>query len=90
MDQPNAVWTADFKGHFRTGNGVYRYPLTVQDGATRYLLGCRGLLDPTTAASQPVFTRPFQRYGLPERIRSDNGSPFASNAMGRLSTLSVW
>lgn len=90
MDQPNAVWTADFKGHFRTGNGVYCYPLTVQDGATRYLLGCRGLLDPTTAASQPVFARLFQRYGLPDRIRSDNGPPFASNAMGRLSTLSVW
>lgn len=90
MDQPNAVWTADFKGQFRTGNGVYCYPLTVQDGATRYLLGCRGLLDPTTAARQPVFARLFQRYGLPERIRRDNGPPFASNAMGRLSTLSVW
>ena len=90
MDQPNAVWTADFKGQFRTGNGVYCYPLTVQDGATRFLLGCRGLLGPTTADSWPVFARLFRRYGLPERIRSDNGQPFASNAMGRLSTLSVW
>ena len=90
MDAPNAVWTTDFKGQFRTGNGVYCYPLTVQDGATRFLLGCHGLLDPTTAASQPVFTRLFRRYGLPERLRSDNGPPFASNAMGRLSTLSVW
>jgi transposase InsO family protein len=38
----------------------------------------------------PVFKRLFQRYGLPERIRSDNGTPFASNALGRLSRLSVW
>ena len=90
MDQPNAVWTTDFKGHFRTGNAVYCYPLTVQDGATRFLLGCHGLLSPTTADSQAVFARLFRRFGLPERIRSDNGTPFASNALGRLSTLSVW
>lgn len=27
---------------------------------------------------------------MPERIRTDNGHPFASNAIGRLSQLSVW
>ena len=69
---------------------MYCYPLTVQDGATRFLLGCRGLLEPTIEASWPVFARLFRRYGLPERIRTDNGAPFASNALGRLSTLSVW
>src|SRR5213083_1612005 len=90
MEQPNAVWTADFKGQFRTTNGVYCYPLTVQDGATRFLLGCGSLLEPTIEASWPVFARLFRRYGLPERIRTDNGAPFASNALGRLSTLSVW
>src|SRR6059036_461541 len=90
MDHPNAVWTADFKGQFRTGNGVYCDPLTVQDGATRFLLGCRGLMAPTTEGSQPVFAQLFRHYGLPERIRTDNGQPFASNALGRLSTLSVW
>jgi len=90
MDAPNAVWTADFKGQFRMRSSVYCYPLTVQDGATRFLLGCRGLLQPTTEGSWPVFAGLFRRYGLPERIRTDNGSPFASNALGRLSTLSVW
>lgn len=90
MDQPNAVWTADFKGQFLTGNGVYCYPLTVQDGATRFLLGCQGLEAPTTEGSWSVFVRLFRRYGVPERIRTDNGQPFASNALGRLSTLSVW
>jgi transposase InsO family protein len=90
MDQPNAVWTADFKGQFRTGNGVYCYPLTVQDGASRFLLGCRGLLEPTIEASRPAFERLFRRYGLPARLRTDNGVPVASNALGRLSTLSVW
>lgn len=38
MDAPNAVWTTDFKGQFRTQNGVYCYPLTVCDGYSRYLL----------------------------------------------------
>ena len=90
LAHPNRVWSVDFKGQFRTGNGIYCYPLTVQDGASRFLLGCRGLLAPTTTGSWPVFVRLFQRYGLPERIRSDNGEPFASNALGRLSTLSVW
>jgi len=90
MDQPNAVWTADFKGQFRMGNGTYCYPLTVQDGATRFLLGCHGLLAPTIEGSWPVFVRLFRRYGLPARIRTDNGTPFASGALGRLSTLSVW
>ena len=90
LDQPNAIWTADFKGQFRTGNGIYCYPLTVQDAATRFLLGCRGLLAPTIEASWPVFVRLFRRFGLPERIRTDNGAPFASCALGRLSLLSVW
>jgi len=90
MDQPNAVWSADFKGQFRMGNGIYCYPLTVQDGASRFLLGCQGLLAPTIEGSRPVFERLFRQYGLPERLRTDNGTPFASSALGRLSTLSVW
>ncbi len=90
MDAPNAVWTADFKGQFRTRDGRYCYPLTVQDGRTRFLLACQGLLGPTTEGSWPVFERLFREYGLPARIRSDNGQPFASGALGRLSTLSVW
>src|SRR3954454_12606407 len=41
MRTPNAVWTIDFKGHFRTHDGVWCYPLTLMDGCTRYLLACR-------------------------------------------------
>jgi putative transposase len=90
MDHPNAVWSADFKGQFRMGDGAYCYPLTVQDGASRFLLGCQGLLGTTIEGSWPVFERLFRRYGLPDRLRTDNGPPFASGALGRLSTLSVW
>jgi hypothetical protein len=90
MSAPNAVWSADFKGQFKTRDGVYCYPLTVTDGVSRYLLGCQGLRSPCEELSRPVFTRPFQEYGLPEVIRTDNGSPFASTALGRLSRLSAW
>ena len=90
MDAPNAVWTADFKGQFRTGDGQYCYPLTIIDGYSRALLACEALLHPTHAAAQPVFADVFRRLGLPERIRTDNGVPFATSALGRLSQLSVW
>ena len=58
--------------------------------AGRFLLGCQGLPNVSIAGARPVFQRLFCEFGLPERIRSDNGAPFASNALGRLSQLSVW
>lgn len=90
MDAPNAIWTADFKGQFRTGDGEYCYPLTVVDGYSRFLLGCQGLRSTRIELAKPVFQRLFAEYGLPQMIRTDNGVPFASTALGRLSTLSVW
>lgn len=90
MDAPNQTWCADFKGQFRMGNGQYCYPLTVTDGCSRFLLECRGLTTTSCADSKPVFRRLFQEYGLPERIRTDNGVPFATPSLARLSMLSAW
>src|SRR5205085_2436498 len=73
MDAPNAIWTADFKGEFKTRDGVYCYPLTVADGCSRYLLACRALLSTAVRGARPVFERLFREYGLPARIRTDNG-----------------
>jgi len=87
---PNDVWTADFKGHFKTGDGLYCYPLTVADGYSRYLLGCQGLRSTAVAGAKPVFTCLFKEFGLPKRIRTDNGVPFATNTLARLSSLSAW
>ena len=87
---PNRVWSVDYKGQFRTGNGHYCYPLTVTDNASRYLLACRGLLQPTLASTKPWLEATFREYGLPEAIRSDNGAPFASVGLAGLSRLSVW
>ena len=87
---PNAVWTTDFKGQFPTRDGVLCYPLTVADGASRFLLACRALTSVRTSETRPMFERLFRERGLPDRMRSDNGTPFASIALGRLSALSVW
>jgi len=87
---PNDVWSADFKGQFKTGDGRYCYPLTVADGFSRYLLGCQALTSTAVHGAKPVFTRLFREFGLPTRIRTDNGVPFATNTLGRLSQLSAW
>ena len=91
MSAPNHIWTADFKGQFKTLDGQYCYPLTVVDGYSRFLLGCQALEAPQSKLSRPVFHRLFREYGLPQIIRTDNGAPFATaNAIARLSRLSVW
>src|SRR5262249_55322338 len=87
---PNDVLSADYKGQFLTGDGSSCYPLTVADGFSRYLLGGQALASTAVAGAKPVFTRRFQEYGLPKRIRTDNGVPFATNTLARLSTLSAW
>lgn len=90
IDQPNQEWDADFKGEFRLGNGEYTYPLTVTDAFSRYLLQVRALEGTSTVATRPWLERIFREYGLPQTLRTDNGSPFASVGLGRLSKLAVW
>ena len=87
---PNDTWSVDYKGQFRMRNGIYCYPLTVCDMRTRYLLGIDAHDTVSFLQTKRCFTRLFREYGLPGRIRSDNGVPFASNAIARLSSLSVW
>lgn len=90
MSQPNDVWAADFKGEFKTKDGRYCYPLTVTDGCSRYLLGCKSLLSTAYEGARTEFERIFREYGLPHQILTDNGVPFAAYTLGGLSRLSVW
>jgi len=89
-DKPNAVWSADFKGQFRTADGRYCYPLTITDNYSRYLLLCRGFYKPTYKETRKWFEIVFTEYGLPDAIRTDNGAPFASLGLSGLSRLSAW
>src|SRR4030095_8923602 len=86
----NELWTADFKGQFRLRTGAYCYPLTVADQFSRYLPACPARPSTGHDGAQAVFHKLFREYGLPLAIRTDNGSPFASSGLARLSRLSVW
>ena len=82
-ESPNDVWCIDFKGWFRTRDGERCDPLTVTDAYSRYLLACV-ILPPRTEQVRLAVEQLFERYGLPETIRSDNGPPFAGHGRGRL------
>ena len=86
---PNVVWSADFKGWFRTANGARCDPATISDNFSRMLLACT-IVSPKTAPLRQVFEESFRAYGLPLVLRTDNGAPFASVGAGGLSRLAVW
>ena len=90
-NSPNHVWSTDFKGEFRLSRGDYCYPLTIQDHKSRFLIECRALGSTSGDAVKIVFRQIFEKFGLPEVMRSDNGVPFAHPlSLARLSALSVW
>jgi transposase InsO family protein len=86
----NRVWCADFKGWFRAGDGSRIDPLTITDACSRYLLRSQAVEKTDTERVRAIFEAAFREYGLPWWIRTDNGAPFASSAVGGLSRLAVW
>jgi transposase InsO family protein len=90
-DRPNQIWSADFKGQFRTGDMRYCYPLTVMDTHSRFVFAIVGMYKPSFEATKALFEALFDKYGLPYQIHTDNGEPFASaTSLSRLTRLSVW
>jgi transposase InsO family protein len=75
---PNDLWTADFKGHFRTRNRQWCYPLTVLDHVSRHCLALQALPSVEGLGARGVFERSFRECGLPLAILTDNGAPFAA------------
>jgi transposase InsO family protein len=90
-ERPNHVWTIDFKGWWYTRNRTRFEPLTIRDDFSRYVLCARALDNARSETVQRQMAAVFERHGLPEVIRSDNGSPFAAyNSPLGLSRLSAW
>jgi putative transposase len=88
---PNDVWTVDFKGWWRAGDGKRCEPLTIRDAFSRYVLEVALLESTAVASSRKVFERVFRKYGLPKVIHCDNGAPFINvRARGGLTRLSAW
>jgi transposase InsO family protein len=90
-ERPNQVWTIDFKGWWYTRNKSRFEPLTIRDAFSRYVLCAQALDNACTDTVREAMARVFEKHGLPEVIRSDNGSPFAARGspLG-LSRLSAW
>jgi putative transposase len=87
---PNDVWSVDFKGWWRVIDGSRCEPLTVRDGASRFVLA---LVATSTQAQavRAIFEQLFRRYGVPKAIQCDNGTPFISvRSRAGLSALSAW
>ncbi len=78
---PNQVWTIDFNGQFRTRDGISCYPLTIVDHFSRYVLCCQRFPDVKADGVHRQLRQLFRRHGLPDAIRTDNGTPFASNGI---------
>lgn len=85
----NDTWSVDLKGWFLTANGAKCEPLTITDNYSRYLIQCQHLQRHTSKDVWKLFKESFLEYGLPNRVRSDNGPPFGSIGAGRLTALSI-
>jgi transposase InsO family protein len=84
------VWTVDFKGWYRTGDGSRVDPLTVRDLYSRYGIRIGLLADQAVNTARKEFARIFRKHGLPKRIRCDNGVPFGGGGPTGLTRLSAW
>jgi len=89
VTEPNQLWCMDFKGHFRCGDGQRCDPLTITDAHTRYVIRCQAVNKTDFFHVDAVCDAAMREYGLPQRIRTDNGPPFASLSVLGLSRLSI-
>jgi transposase InsO family protein len=87
---PNELWQMDFKGHVAMASGRC-HPLTVIDDHSRYALEIGACADERTETVKARLEQVFRRYGLPERILADNGSPWGTTGSGETHTrLTIW
>lgn len=89
-EDPNALWQADFKGHFETSQGRCS-PLTMIDDHSRFNLALQACGQTTTGVVKAHMQDVFRLYGLPVQINFDNGAPWGSpKAPGQITELGVW
>ena len=88
--RPNDLWQMDFKGHIPVGSGGRCHPLTVLDDHSRFSLGVRACADEKTQTVHDHLTSIFRRYGMPDTILVDNGSPWGSDFYHPFTSLTVW
>ena len=88
-DAPNRLWQMDFKGHFATDGGRC-HALTVLDDHSRFSLGLQACANERGTTVRERLTTCFRRYGLPEAMVMDNGSPWGDRSGSPHTPLTVW
>jgi transposase InsO family protein len=76
-NKPNEVWSMDFKGSFECGNGERCNTFTVTNAFSRFVLHCQAIEGLNHQEVDRVCDELMKKYGVPERIRTDNGTPFS-------------
>ncbi len=89
-EHPNELWQMDFKGHFVMTESGRCHPLTVLDDCSRFLLGLRACGNENRETVVEQLTSIFRRYGVPDRMLMDNGSPWGIDADNPYTRLTVW
>jgi transposase InsO family protein len=87
---PNHLWQMDFKGHFPLRDGSRCHPLTVLDDHSRFNLVLQACADQKGSTVQSQLAAAFQRYGLPDQMLMDNGSPWGDDRDSPHTPLTVW
>lgn len=89
-DAPNAVWCVDHKGDFPLADGTRCAPLTLIDGYSRFLLRCEAVHSTSDEETRRLLIQAFREFGLPNALRSDGGTPFATaSSVGRLTRFAI-
>ena len=89
---PNDLWQMDFKGDFALGNGKRCHPLTVLDDHSRYSICLHACGNQRYGTVRQQLTALFRRYGLPQEMLMDNGTPWGvpHRLGGGYTRLTVW
>jgi transposase InsO family protein len=87
--RPNELWQMDFKGHVALHAGRL-HPLTVLDDHSRFAVVLAACANEQTETVRQQLITAFRRYGLPERLITDNGSPWGDGPGSPFTPLGVW
>ena len=89
-EAPNLMWQMDFKGWVRLADGRRCHPLTIVDDHSRYLVCLTACADQQGRTVKTHLEGTFHRYGLPDALFVDNGTPWGDSSGQRWTTLGVW
>lgn len=89
-EAPNLLWQMDFKGHIALTSGKRCHPLTIVDDHSRYAVALEACGNEQADTVQDRLDRTFRRYGLPEAVFVDNGTPWGDASGQRWTRLGVW